>query len=88
MVGYSTDPRRDFVNAAWKQYTGLSDEAALGTDWSIVAYPDDLAIGEKMWRDTLAKGEPVHTEVRLRRADGSIAGLLSIVSPCATRAAR
>jgi PAS domain S-box-containing protein len=23
-----------------------------------------------MWRDTLAKGEPVHTEVRLRRADG------------------
>jgi PAS domain S-box-containing protein len=70
VVGYSTDARRDFVNAGWKQYTGLSDEAALGTDWSIVAYPDDLAIGEKMWRDTLAKGEPVHTEVRLRRADG------------------
>jgi PAS domain S-box-containing protein len=70
VVRYSTDARRDFVNAAWKQYTGLSDEAALGTDWSIVAHPDDLAIGEKMWRDTLAKGEPVHTEVRLRRADG------------------
>ena len=70
VVCYSTDARRDFVNAAWKQYTGLSDEAALGTDWSIVALPDDFAIGEKMWRDTLAKGEPVHTEVRLRRADG------------------
>jgi PAS domain S-box-containing protein len=70
MVGYSTDATRDFVNAAWKQYTGLSDEAALGTDWSIVAHPDDFATGEKMWRDTLAKGEEVHTEVRLRRADG------------------
>ena len=70
VVCYSTDARRDFVNAAWKQYTGLSDEAALGTDWSIVAHPDDFATGEKMWRDTLAKGEPVHTEVRLRRADG------------------
>jgi PAS domain S-box-containing protein len=70
VVRYSSDARRDFVNAAWKQYTGVSDEAALGTDWSIVAHPDDLAIGEKMWRDTLAKGEPVHTEVRLRRADG------------------
>jgi PAS domain S-box-containing protein len=70
VVRYSTDARRDFVNAAWKQYTGLSDEAALGTDWSIVAHPDDFATGEKMWRDTLAKGEPVHTEVRFRRADG------------------
>jgi PAS domain S-box-containing protein len=70
VVCYSTDARRDFVNAAWKQYTGLSDEAALGTDWSIVAHPDDFATGEKMWRDTLAKGEPVHVEVRLRRADG------------------
>ena len=70
VVCYSTDARRDFVNAAWKQYTGLSDEAALGTDWSIVAHPDDFAAGEKMWRDTLAKGEPVHTEVRFRRADG------------------
>jgi PAS domain S-box-containing protein len=70
VVCYSPDARRDFVNAAWKQYTGLSDEQALGTDWSIVAHPDDLATGEKMWRDTLAKGEPVHTEVRLRRADG------------------
>jgi PAS domain S-box-containing protein len=70
MVGYSNDARRDFVNAAWKQYTGLSDQAALGTDWSIVAHPDDFATGEKMWRDTLAKGEEVHTEVRLRGADG------------------
>jgi len=70
VVRYSIDARREFVNAAWKQYTGLSDEAALGTDWSIVAHPDDLATGEKMWRETLARGEPVHTEVRLRRADG------------------
>ena len=70
MVGYSADARRDFVNAAWKQYTGLSDEAALGTEWSVVAHPDDTAGGEKMWRDALATGEPWHTEERVRRADG------------------
>jgi PAS domain S-box-containing protein len=70
VASYSADARRDFVNAAWKQYTGLSDEAALGTEWSAVSHPDDVAIGEKMWRDALATGEPWHTEERVRRADG------------------
>jgi PAS domain S-box-containing protein len=70
VASYSADARRDFVNAAWKQYTGLSDEAALGTEWSVVAHPDHIATGEKMWRDALAAGEPWHTEERVRRADG------------------
>jgi PAS domain S-box-containing protein len=70
VASYSPDARRDFVNAAWKQYTGLSDEAALGTEWSVVAHPDHIATGEKMWRDALATGEPWHTEERVRRADG------------------
>ncbi|HVR56422.1 MAG TPA: PAS domain S-box protein [Pseudolabrys sp.] len=70
VASYSADARRDFVNAAWKQYTGLSDEAALGTKWSVVAHPDDIAGGDKMWRDALATGEPWHTEERVRRADG------------------
>jgi PAS domain S-box-containing protein len=65
VVCYSTDGRREFVNAAWKQYTGLSDEAALDTNWSVVVHPDDFATGETMWRNTLARAE-----VRLRRADG------------------
>jgi PAS domain S-box-containing protein len=70
VASYSADARRDFVNAAWKQYTGLSDEAARGTEWSVVAHPDDTAEGNKMWRDALATGEPWHTEERVRNADG------------------
>jgi PAS domain S-box-containing protein len=70
VASYSADARRDFVNAAWKQYTGLSDEAALGTKWSVVAHPDDIAGGDRMWRNALATGEPWHTEERVRRADG------------------
>jgi PAS domain S-box-containing protein len=70
VASYSADAGRDFVNAAWKQYTGLSDEAALGTEWSVVAHPDDSAGGDKKWRDALATGEPWHTEERVRRADG------------------
>ena len=70
VASYTADARRDFVNAAWKQYTGFSDEAALGTEWSVVAHPDHIATGEKMWRDAFATGEPWHTEERVRRADG------------------
>ena len=70
VASYSADARRDFVNAAWKQYTGLSDEAARGTKWSVVAHPDDIGGGDRMWRDALATGEPWHTEERVRRADG------------------
>src|SRR6201991_664868 len=70
VASYSADARRDFVNAAWKQYTGLSDEAALGTKWSVVAHPDDIAGGDKMWHDAFATGEPWHTEERVRPADG------------------
>jgi PAS domain S-box-containing protein len=70
VASYSADARRDFVNVAWKQYTGLSDEAALDTEWSVVAHPDHIAASEKMWRDALAAGDPWHTEERVRRADG------------------
>jgi PAS domain S-box-containing protein len=66
----SGNTRRDFVNAAWKEYTGLTDEAALGSEWSIVIDPDQIAPIEKMWREALAKGEPLHTEERVRRFDG------------------
>src|SRR4051812_28914567 len=71
VVRYSSDFRRDFVNSAWKRFTGVSDEVGLGTKWLTTVHPDDLAIAEKGWRDaTLTNGEPVHAELRLRRADG------------------
>ena len=67
---YSTDGKHEFVNAAWKRYTGLSDEAALGAQWSIVSHPDDIAEGERKWQEARATGQPVHMEARHRRADG------------------
>jgi PAS domain S-box-containing protein len=70
VASYTAEAKRDFVNAAWKQYTGLSDEDALGTEWSVVAHPDHIATGDKMWHDAFATGEPWHTEERVRRADG------------------
>ena len=67
---YGPDGRRDFVNAAWKRFTGLSQEDALGTEWSSTVHPDDIAMGEIRWREAMAKGEALHMEQRFRRADG------------------
>jgi PAS domain S-box-containing protein len=67
---YSADMKREFVNAAWKDFTGVSEEAALGTGWPSAVHPDDVAVGDQAWRDTVARGEPVQAELRLRRADG------------------
>jgi PAS domain S-box-containing protein len=70
VASYSPDAKRDFVNVAWKQYTGFSDERARGTEWSVVAHPDDTTGGDEKWRHALATGEPWHAEERVRGADG------------------
>ena len=68
---YSPDGRRDFVNAAWKRFTGLSEAEVFGTDWSTTVHPDDIAAGAQKWREALAEGQPLRIEQRFRRADGA-----------------
>jgi PAS domain S-box-containing protein len=68
---YSPDGRRDFVNAAWRHYTGLSQDQALDTEWFSTVYPDDIPEGEAKWREALAKGQALRMEQRFRRADGA-----------------
>ena len=68
---YSPDGRRDFVNAAWKRFTGLSEAQALGTEWSITVHPDDIPAGAQKWQEALAEGRPLRIEQRFCRADGA-----------------
>jgi PAS domain S-box-containing protein len=67
---YSPNGERNFVNAAWKQFTGLSDEAARSMGLYFLVHPDDVADVERKSLEALAKGESLHIEARLRRADG------------------
>jgi PAS domain S-box-containing protein len=60
----------DFVNQRWLESTGLAVEDALGWNWGSVVHPDDLGRYVDEWRAALAAGEPMESEVRLRRADG------------------
>jgi PAS domain S-box-containing protein len=61
----------DFINRRWLETTGLTRQDALGWNWGAVVHPDDLARYVEEWHAALAAGEPMESEVRLRRPDGN-----------------
>jgi PAS domain S-box-containing protein len=61
------DGQRTFVNSRWMEYTGLTEEQALGWGWQAVVHADDLSRVLKTWQDSLASGNPLEYEARLLR---------------------
>ena len=73
---------RSFVNKRWVEYTGMSREGALGTGWHAAVHPDDLNRVKDRWRVSLASGQPLEYEVRLRRgSDGAYRWFLARAVP-------
>jgi len=64
------DGRLDLVNQRWVEYTGLSPEEGLDWKWREAVHPDDIERFVREWRASLASGEPMRTEIRVRAADG------------------
>lgn len=60
----------DFLSGPWLKYAGLSLQEGLGWGWTTAVHADDRPrfLGE--WRAAVEAGQPLETEVRLRRADG------------------
>ena len=64
------DGTATFVNRGWTEYFGLSLEDILGWGWSRTVHPDDVEQFVGKWRASLATGQPLEGEIRVRRADG------------------
>jgi formate hydrogenlyase transcriptional activator len=64
------DGSGEFWNRRWREYTGLSLEAARGWGWRTAIHPEDLDQLDKKWRVDLASGQAGEVEGRLRRFDG------------------
>jgi PAS domain S-box-containing protein len=60
------DGQRTFVNGRWVEYTGLTEEQALGSGWQAAIHPDDLSRVLKTWQESLIGGRTLEYEVRLR----------------------
>jgi PAS domain S-box-containing protein len=66
------DGQRTFVNSRWMEYTGLTEERALGSGWEAAVHPDDLSRVLKTRQESLASGNTLEYEARLRRgSDGA-----------------
>ncbi|QFI70397.1 PAS domain S-box protein [Sinorhizobium alkalisoli] len=70
-----------FFSRLWLETTGQSEEEALGFGWVDVIHPDDRQAVETAFFSAGATREPVRTEYRLRRADGSWAWILDVGQP-------
>jgi PAS domain S-box-containing protein len=68
---YELDGRRSFVNQAWQNYTGRTlQEATGGGGHTALFHPDDAERALDAWRASLASGEPLRVDVRVRTANG------------------
>jgi PAS domain S-box-containing protein len=69
---YEPDGSRSFVNQQWQNFTGLSLRQVTGEGGrtSVHFHPDDVEPVQNAWHDSLASGEPLQIDVRVRGADG------------------
>jgi formate hydrogenlyase transcriptional activator len=66
----------DFFSQRWLEFVGLRLEDFEGWKWTAAVHPDDVAGLVASWRASLASGEPLSFEARVRRADGEYRWML------------
>jgi PAS domain S-box-containing protein len=74
-----------FLNRRWVEYTGLSNLENPKEIRKAAIHPDDLDRIERRLTVSIASGEPIEEEVRLRRTDGEYRWFLSRVVPLRDR---
>jgi PAS domain S-box-containing protein len=71
-IAWTTDAagRLEIVNRRWSEYTGMaaSARAPLATEEAV--HPDDRPSLAAHWKASLASGQPLEIQCRIRRADG------------------
>ncbi|BCL37541.1 PAS domain-containing protein [Nostoc sp. MS1] len=61
----------EYVNQRWCEYTGLTQEQAIGLGWQQVIHPDDIAAIQQAWMQGMKTEQPYEQEIRCRKHDGS-----------------
>ncbi len=66
----------DFFNRTWCEFLGKSVEELYGWKWTSYVHPDDIGALLEKWRESIATGNPLEAEARVRRADGEFRWML------------
>jgi PAS domain S-box-containing protein len=76
-----SDSSCSFLSRGWHDYTGQSEEAAVGFGWLESVHPDDRGEAKSTLMEATGKREPFSFDYRLRRADGEFRWALSSGRP-------
>ena len=76
-----TDGHCTYLNRGWYDFTGQTEEEALGFGWLKAVHPDDAAEAERAFIEANAGATPFRVEYRLRRADGVYRWAIDAASP-------
>ena len=75
------DGNHDYYNQRWYEYTGVLEGSTDGEEWNGMFHPDDRERAWKVWRHSLATGEPYHIEYRLRHRSRQYRWVLGRAQP-------
>ncbi|WP_262297262.1 bifunctional diguanylate cyclase/phosphodiesterase [Microvirga sesbaniae] len=72
-ISWTADPQGNLldVSSRWCDRTGTGMDDALGSGWTRSLHPDDLPLTLDRWSRSLATGQELDVDYRLRMADGT-----------------
>ncbi len=71
-VSWTCDAQGNLMtaNQRWQELTGLSEGQSLGNGWLAALHPEDLHRIQPIWKHSVATGEPVDIQYRVRTPQG------------------
>lgn len=66
-----TDGHLLYANRQWHTYAGLTLDELAKQGWPVAFHPEDQAKIQRAWQNARATGANLHSEVRVRRHDGT-----------------
>ncbi|MHA6723898.1 PAS domain-containing hybrid sensor histidine kinase/response regulator [Sphingomonas sp. RS2018] len=70
-----------YLNRRWYEFTGQTEQDALGLGWTKATHPDDQTTVEQAFLAAVADQAPFRVEYRLRRADGTYRWAIDAAAP-------
>ncbi|MCI0637499.1 MAG: PAS domain S-box protein, partial [Gemmataceae bacterium] len=78
----------NYANHFWLNFTGMTMAETEGSGWAAAVHPEDVPRVSELWAKSLATGQPIEVEYRLKRADGVFRWFLAQGRPLRDREGR
>jgi PAS domain S-box-containing protein len=70
-----------YLNRIWHEFTGQSEDEALGLGWLEATHPEDRAEAGRIFLESTERRAPFRIEYRLKRADGAWRWAIDAAAP-------